>query len=117
MALEKSVFGTGLLGQLLGIVDEGLGLFLGEGHEVTPSDLEDVIDEAFEGRPIGDGQVTLEDDAVKTGEHSDDQTGKLDDEARQRLHGVLLPCGCLDNTILKAERRFCSPVLVAAPPR
>ena len=117
MALKESVFGAGLLGQSLGIVDEGLGLFLGEGHEVTPPDLEDVIDEAFEGRPVGDGQVALEDDAVKTREHSDDQLGKLDDEARQRLHGVLLQGGCLDNTILEAERRFCSSFLVAASPR
>jgi hypothetical protein len=35
----------------------------------------------------------LEDDAVKTGENGDDQAGKLGDEARQRLHGVLLPKG------------------------
>ena len=108
IALKKSVFGAGLLGQSLGKVDEGLGLFLGEGHEVTPPDLEDAIDEAFESRPVGDGQVALEDDAVKTREHSDDQAGKLDDETRKRLHGVLLQGGCLDNTILKAECRFCS---------
>jgi hypothetical protein len=117
MALKKSVFSAGLLGQSLGIVDEGLGLVLGKGHEVAPPDLQDVIDEALEGRPIGDGQVALEDHAVKTREHSDDQTGKLDDEARKRFHGVLLQVGCLDNTILKAERRFCSSFLVAAPPR
>lgn len=117
MALKKPVFGAGLLGQSLGIVDEGLGLFLGEGHEVTPPDLKDVIDEAFEGRPVGDGQVALEDNAVKTREHCEDQPGKLDDETRKRLHGVLLQGGYLDNTILKAERRFCLSFLVAAPPR
>jgi len=76
-----------------------------------------VIDEDFEGRPIGKGQVALEDDAVKTREHSDDQAGKLDDEARQRFHGVLLQVGCLDNTILETERRFCSSFLVAVPLR
>jgi hypothetical protein len=34
--------------------------------------------------------MTLEDDAVEAGEPGDDQAGKLGDEARQRLHGVLL---------------------------
>ena len=38
------------------MLDQRLGLLLGEGHEVAPPDLEDVIDEAFEGRPIGDGR-------------------------------------------------------------
>ena len=38
-------------------------------------------------------QMSLEDDAVETGEHGDDQAGKLGDEARQRLHGVLLRKG------------------------
>ena len=35
-------------------------------------------------------QVPLEAHAVEAEEHSDDEAGKLDDEARQRLHGVLL---------------------------
>jgi hypothetical protein len=35
------------------------------------------------------GLLTLEEDAVEAGEHGDDQAGKLGDEARQRLHGVL----------------------------
>jgi hypothetical protein len=34
--------------------------------------------------------VALEDDAVEALEHGDDQAGKPGDEARQRLHGVLL---------------------------
>ena len=38
-------------------------------------------------------QVSLEEDTVEAGEHGDDQAGKLDDEARQRLHGVLLRKG------------------------
>jgi hypothetical protein len=99
------------------MVDEGLGLFLSEGHEVTPPDLEEVIDEAFESRPIGDEQIALEDDAVKTREYGDDQFGKLGDEARKRPHSVQLQGGCLDNTILAAERRFSSSFLVAASPR
>ena len=71
----------------------------------------------IDGLPVGVGQIALEDDTVKTREHSDDQAGKLHDEARKRLHGVLLQDGCLDNTILAAERRFCLFFLVAAPPR
>jgi len=55
-----------------------LPLSAGEGHEVAPSDLGDAIDKAFESRPVGDGQVTLEDDAVKTREHGDDQLVKLE---------------------------------------
>src|SRR5262245_45825866 len=61
--------------------------------------------------------MALEDDAVETGEHRDDQAGKLGDEARQRLHGVLLRKGGSANPILKVERRFCSSYLVAALPR
>jgi len=75
---------------LIGMVDRHLGLFLSEGHEVAASDLEDVIDEPLEGQPVGDGQMALEDDAVKTGAHGDDHAGKLGKEASQRFHGVLL---------------------------
>jgi hypothetical protein len=115
--LQVSELGAGLLGQALGGVNQGLGLLLSEGHEVAPSDLEDVVDEAFQGRPIGEGQIALEDDAVKAGEHGDDQAGKLGDEARQRLHGVLLWVGAYSNPILAGERRFGSSFLVAALPR
>jgi hypothetical protein len=37
--------------------------------------------------------MALEDDAVKAGENGEDQAGKLGDETRQRLHGVLLQKG------------------------
>jgi hypothetical protein len=67
----------------LGAVDEGLGLSLGEGHEVSAADLEDVMDEALEGRPVGDWEVALEDDAVEAGEHGDDQAGKLNRAAQE----------------------------------
>jgi len=117
IALKEPVFGAGFSGHSLSIVDEGLGLFFGKGHELTSPDLKDVIDEAFKGRPVGNGQVGFQDHAVKAGEHGHDQAGKLGNEARQRLHGVLLQGGCLDNTIFAAERRFCSSFLVAAPPR
>jgi hypothetical protein len=92
-ALEEAVFDAGLLGRSPGAVDQGLGLLLGELHELAPPDLEDVVDVALEGRPIGDGEVPLEDDAIEAGEHGDDQAGKLGGEARQRLHGVLLRIG------------------------
>src|SRR3954454_22217034 len=61
--------------------------------------------------------MALEDDAVKTGEDGDDQAGKLGDEARQRLHGVLLRTGAGANPILAGERLSCSAYLVAAMPR
>ncbi len=85
-------------------------------HEVTRSELENAIDEAYEDLPIGDGQITLEDNAIKTREH-DDQAGKLDDEARKRLHGVLLQGGCLDNTILRQNAVLAHPFWLRAPPR
>jgi hypothetical protein len=104
----------GLLGQALGAVDQGLGLSLGEIHEVAAADLEDVIDEAFEGWPVGDEEVALEDHAVEAGEHGDDRAGKLGDEALQRRHGVLLRDGASANPILSAGRGLCSSYLVAA---
>src|SRR5262249_5907547 len=115
--LKEAVFDAGLLGHPLGVVDHGVGLILGEGHEVAPSDLENVVDEAFEGWPIADGEVALEDHAVEAGEHGDDHAGKLGDEARQRLHGVLLRVGASANPILTGGRRLCSSYLVAATPR
>ncbi len=58
-----------------------------------------------------------QDDPIEAGEHTDDQAGKLDDEARQRLHGVLLRSGARTNPILAGGRRSCSSFLVAALPR
>jgi hypothetical protein len=57
--LDEAVFDAGLLGCSLGAVDRGIGLLLGEDHEVAAADLEDAIDEALEGRPIGDGRWLL----------------------------------------------------------
>ena len=57
--MKESVFGAGLLGQPLGVLDQGLGLLLGEVHEVAAADLEDVVDEAFEGRPLVMGRWPL----------------------------------------------------------
>jgi hypothetical protein len=82
-----------LLGEALGVIDQGLGLLLGENQEVAGADLEDVIDEAIEARPIGAGKVTFEDHGIEAGVHSEDQAGKLGGEARERLHGVLLRAG------------------------
>ena len=64
-----------------------------EGHEVGAADLKDVVDELLKSRTVVEGEVALEDDAVEAREHGDDQAGKLGDEARQRLHGVLLQVG------------------------
>ena len=80
-------------------------------------DLQDVVDKAFDGRPGSQGEIALEEDAVRAGEHGDDQAGKLGDEARQRLYGVLLRDGTASSLILMRERRFGSSLLVAALPR
>jgi hypothetical protein len=47
-SLKILIFSAGLLGQALGVVDHDLGLFLSKGHEITPTDLEDVVDKSFE---------------------------------------------------------------------
>ena len=106
-ALEVVVPGAGLLGQALGVMDQAFGLFLSEIHEVAASNLEDMVDKPFESRSVGDGQIALEDHAVKAREHGDDQVGKLGDEARHRPHGVLLRVGATSNPILAGERCFC----------
>src|SRR6516165_1371779 len=100
LALKEAVFSPGFLGQTLGVLDQSVGLFSSEGHEILSSNPQDMIDKPFEGRPVGDGQIALENDAVKAREHGDDQTGKLGDEARKRLHGVLLRHGAHSNPIL-----------------
>ena len=45
--------------------------------EAAASNLEDMVDKPFESRSVGDGQIALEDHAVKAREHGDDQVGKL----------------------------------------
>jgi hypothetical protein len=117
LALKEAVFGAGLLSQALGIVNQGMGLLLGEGHDVAPSALEELVDEAFEGWPVGEGQEAGEADSVKTGEHGDDPVGRFGEEARQRFRGVLLWDAATPNPILAGECRFCSYFLVAALPR
>jgi hypothetical protein len=87
-ALKESVFDARLPGQSLGALDQSRGLLPGKGHDLLASNLEDVIDEPFQGLAVGDGQVTLQDDPVKARSHGDDQPGKLGDEARRRLHGM-----------------------------
>jgi hypothetical protein len=107
-ALKVPVFDAGPLGHVLGVVDHDLGLFLSKGHEITATDLQDVVDEAFERLRVGDVQIALEDHPIEAREHCDDQLGKLGDEARQRVHGVLLQYGMVGKPILEAERRYCS---------
>src|SRR5262249_10078720 len=103
---------------VLGVIDQSVGILRCEGlHEVGTANFQDVIDEAFKFVGSCQGQMALEDDAVKTGEHSNDQAGKLGDEARQRLHGVLLWKGARTNPILVWERLPCYSSLVAALPR
>ena len=82
---------AGLLRPVLGMRDQAIGVLGCQGlHEVATADLQDAVDEVLEFAGGGQGQMALEDDAVEAGEHGDDEAGKLGDEARQRLHGVLL---------------------------
>ena len=109
---------AGLLRPVLGVCDQAVGRLGCHGfQEVGAADFQDAINEVFEFAGSCQGEMALEDDAVEAGEHGDDQAGKLGDEARQRLHGVLLRNGARANPILKAERRICSSYLVAATPR
>jgi hypothetical protein len=108
-SLKELVFGASLLRQSLRVLDNDLGLFLSKDHEFAAPNPEDVVDEALKRRPACDRQITREANPVKTREHGNDQTGKLGDEARQRLHGVLLLRGWfLAKPIVEVERRFCS---------
>ena len=85
---------AGLPSPFLGMLDQTVGVLGGQGfHEVGAANFQNAIDEVFEFAGSRQGEMALEDDAVKTGEHGDDQAGKLGDEARQRLHGVLLRKG------------------------
>ena len=86
-------------------------------HEVATTNIQNAIHEVLEFTGSRQSEMALEDDAVKTGQHGNDQAGKLGNEARQRLHGVLLRKGAATNPILRAERRICSSYLVAALPR
>ena len=74
------------------------------------ADLQNAIDEVLEFAGSRQGQMALEDDAVKTGEHGDDQAGKLGDEARQRLHGVLLWKGLVQTPFWRENAVFAHPL-------
>jgi hypothetical protein len=86
---KKFVAGAGLLSQLFCVVDKDRGLFFSEGQEFAAPNPEQVVDEPLKCSRERDRQVACVANAVKTGEHRDDQTGRLGNEARQRSHGVL----------------------------
>ena len=96
VGLEKSVFGTGLLEPVIAIVRRGSRTVLAKAMKSHPLDLEDAIDEAFESWPVADGQVALR-RRTRSKQESTATISlvNLDDETRKRLHGVLLPGGCL----------------------
>ena len=102
----------------LSMLDEAIGVLGCQGfHELGAADVQDAIDEVFQFAGSRQGQMTLEDDAVETGEHGDDQACKLGDEARQRLHGVLLRKGLVQTPFWPENAVFSSSYLVAAMPR
>jgi hypothetical protein len=89
-----NVGASALLRLVLGMGDQVVGVLRSQRlHEVGAAHFQDAIDEVLEFATSRQGEMALEDDAVEAGERSDDQVGKLGDEARQRLHGVLLRKG------------------------
>jgi hypothetical protein len=83
------------------MLDQTVGVLRRYGsNKVAAAIFQNAIDEELEFVGSRQGEMTLEVDAVKTGEHADGHAGELGDEARQRLHGVLLCKRVCANPIL-----------------
>jgi hypothetical protein len=80
-------------GEVFGVGDQDFGLLLGEGGEVLAPDAEGMVHEAVEVGLVGEGEVSLEEDAIPAAENGDDGRGELDEKRVRRLHGVLLQKG------------------------
>ena len=101
----------------LGMVHEPLCQGRGTAlEEVHAAHLENVIDELLDFLDPAEGQVTLEDDTVKTGEDAGNEAGKFLHKARYCVHGILFSGGCLVTTILKRRMPSFHTLLVAALP-
>src|ERR1700683_3016479 len=50
--------------------------------------------------------MTLKNNAVKTGQHPRNQSGKLGDEQRYCIHGIPFPDDCLVTIILESRMPF-----------
>ena len=81
-------------------------MLLSEGHEVLVSNFEGFTNAPLETRSTGDRQIAIEGDPVDAGADTDYQAGKLDEEARQRVHGVFLQVGIGCKPILSEEGSF-----------
>jgi hypothetical protein len=92
-SLEVEVGGAVLGGEVFGVGDQEFGLLLGEGEEVLAADAEGMVHEAVEVGLVGEGEVSLEEDAIVAAENGDDGRGEPDEKRVRRLHGVLLQKG------------------------
>ena len=66
--------------------------------EVVASDLQDVIDKAFQLAGSGDGEMPFEKDPVEAMEGADDEAGELDQKAPCGGHGILPRMRMADQT-------------------
>jgi hypothetical protein len=65
-----------------------------------------MIDKAVEVGLVGEGEVSLEEDAIVAAENGDDRRGELDAERVGRWHGVLLQKGASATPFCK-QNAFC----------
>jgi hypothetical protein len=112
--LHVDVGAAVLGGEALGACDEQFGLFGREGEEVFALDAEGVVHEAVEVVFVGEGEVSLEDDAIMAAENGDDGGGELDEEGVARLHGVLLRKGASATPFCAQNASCVLTALVAA---
>jgi hypothetical protein len=83
LAGARFVGATGLPSPDLGVLDQAVGVLGRQSFpEIGAANFQNAIDEVFEFAGSRQGEMALEDDAVKTGEHGDNQAGKLGNEAR-----------------------------------
>src|SRR5205085_1440867 len=95
--------GAGRLRQLLGMLDERLGLAFHEGQEVLAAQVEGAIDPGVEGAVAAEGEVALEDQAIVAAQDRYNRRGELLRKAGVRGHGVLLPRRSLSQPLLDSR--------------
>jgi hypothetical protein len=71
----------------------GLSVTYEGGGHATREDKAIIVHEAVEVGLVGEGEVSLEEDAILAAENGDDGRGELDEKRVRRLHGLLLQKG------------------------
>ena len=84
------VRGLVLLREAFGVGDEFVRLAFQKREEVFAFDAESMIDKTIEVGIVAEGEVALEEDAIKAAENGNDRGGELDDKTVVGRHGVLL---------------------------